>query len=282
MADQDHKWDVFISYASEDRAELAGPLAERLASFGVKVWFDKFELRIGDSLRERIDEGLSQSRYGIVILSPAFFSKHYPVRELNGLSQLEINGEKVLLPIWKDVSDQEVRKFSPPLADRVALTFDRGIDVITSEIVQKVRPDILEDVKKRLAEHISLHKTKSGHEIIRAAAQANMVTHVNEDPNNAIEVKLIGEFLQGVEEIADVHDLMTVEQRVQLGVDMTQEIERLAENGWSVYMAPVPASIVLSGKKVKMKGLAVAVVRSDCESITHREDRFFIYRKPNN
>ena len=96
--------DLFISYASEDRATVARPLAELLRALGVTVWFDEFELQVGDSLREKVDRGLAESRFGAVILSKAFFGKHYPMRELNGLAQREIEGQKVILPVWVGVS----------------------------------------------------------------------------------------------------------------------------------------------------------------------------------
>jgi len=41
-------WDAFINYASEDRIEVAQPLAKKLKEYGLKIWYDKFELRIGD------------------------------------------------------------------------------------------------------------------------------------------------------------------------------------------------------------------------------------------
>lgn len=85
-------WDVFISYASENRDAVAAPLAQSLEELGLRVWFDITELKVDDSLRERIDAGLSQSRYGVVVLSTAFFAKHWPTRELNGLAQRETEG----------------------------------------------------------------------------------------------------------------------------------------------------------------------------------------------
>jgi hypothetical protein len=42
-------FDVFISHASEDKDEIVRPLATALQSSGLSVWYDKFELRIGDS-----------------------------------------------------------------------------------------------------------------------------------------------------------------------------------------------------------------------------------------
>ena len=68
-------WDAFISHASEDKDDFVRPLADGLTECGLSVWFDEFELKVGDRLRESIDRGLSQSRFGIVVLSPHFFEK---------------------------------------------------------------------------------------------------------------------------------------------------------------------------------------------------------------
>jgi len=69
--------DVFICHASEDKDAIARPLAEALRERGHVVWFDEFELEIGDSLRQEIDRGLARSRFGVVILSPSFFEKKW-------------------------------------------------------------------------------------------------------------------------------------------------------------------------------------------------------------
>lgn len=75
LSTQIKEHDVFISHASEDKDELVRPLAEALISFGLVVWYDEFTLRIGDSLRRKIDQGLARSRVGLVVLSPSFISK---------------------------------------------------------------------------------------------------------------------------------------------------------------------------------------------------------------
>jgi hypothetical protein len=69
------RWDVFICHASEDKDNFARPLAEGLRREGLSVWFDEFTLKVGDSLRRSIDHGLGYSRFGVVVLSPAFFAK---------------------------------------------------------------------------------------------------------------------------------------------------------------------------------------------------------------
>lgn len=124
-APDDIGYDAFISHASEDKEKLVKPLAAALAKLNFRVWYDEFELIVGDSLRESIDRGLTTSRYGIVVLSKAFFSKNWPRYELNGLVAREMDGRKVILPIWHGIEKEEVLRFSPPLADKVAAMSSR-------------------------------------------------------------------------------------------------------------------------------------------------------------
>jgi hypothetical protein len=91
-----------------------------------RIWYDEFELRVGDSLRKSIDKGLLNSRFGIVVLSPAFFAKNWPQYELNSLVAREMDGEKVILPIWHGVDRDEVLEYSPALADKFALSTGRA------------------------------------------------------------------------------------------------------------------------------------------------------------
>lgn len=132
-------WDLFISHASEDKSEVATPLATAFQEMGFSVWFDAHVLEVGDSLRTSIDEGLSQSRYGVVILSPAFFRKEWTRKELNALVSLESEKRKRILPVWHNVSRDEVARFSPILADRLAVSTERGIEHVITAIVHAYR-----------------------------------------------------------------------------------------------------------------------------------------------
>ncbi len=128
---------VFLSHASEDKDDFVRPLAELLRT-DFNVWYDEYELTLGDSLLRKIDDGLKNCDYGIVVLSPSFFSKRWPQRELDGLFALETTERKVILPIWKDVKEDEVRDFSPILATRVGVSTDRGIEQVVHEIKRAV------------------------------------------------------------------------------------------------------------------------------------------------
>jgi hypothetical protein len=132
------KYDVFISYASEDKKDIAIPLANRLKEFGLTVWFDEFELTIGDSIRRSIDHGLSESQFGVVILSNNFFKKEWPKKELDGLFSRDDGKEKFILPIWHNINYFDVLNFSPILADKIAVTTDMGIDYVVNQIVKVV------------------------------------------------------------------------------------------------------------------------------------------------
>lgn len=134
------EYDVFISHASEDKDEVVRPLAHALQSDGLKVWYDEFELRIGDSLRRKIDSGLARSRFGVVVLSRAFFGKGWTNYELDGLVTRAISGEQVLLPIWHEITKQELINYSPSLADKVARsTATHTVDEIAAEITDVIR-----------------------------------------------------------------------------------------------------------------------------------------------
>ncbi|HEX8082820.1 MAG TPA: TIR domain-containing protein [Solirubrobacteraceae bacterium] len=116
--------DVFLSYASNDSAELAREVANALRHRGVKVWFDQYELRPGDSITERINEGFAASRFALVILSPAFFEERWARHELDLVLEREAQGQRVILPVWHGASHQLVSENAPLIADRVSLDAD--------------------------------------------------------------------------------------------------------------------------------------------------------------
>ena len=101
---------------------------------------DEFELKIGHSLRRKIDKGTATSRFGVVVLSPAFFGRGWPEYELNGLTTQMVSRERVLLPVRHNVTGHEVMAYSPSLVDLVALsTATHTVEAIAAEIVDVIR-----------------------------------------------------------------------------------------------------------------------------------------------
>ena len=133
--------DVFIYHASEDKDVFVRPLAEALRSENVAVWYDEFTLKLGDSIRRSLDKGLKQSRFGVVVLSEAFFNKNWPQYELDGLAEREMKGhDTVVLPIWHGVDHDDVMQYSPSLAGRKAVSTDRGIQSVVDAVLDVVHP----------------------------------------------------------------------------------------------------------------------------------------------
>ena len=136
----DHLYDVFISHATEDKDEIVRPLVKALTDRGLRMWYDESELRIGDSLRGKIDEGLAKSRFGIVVLSHAFFQKKWTKFELNALVAQEMADKAVILPIWHEITEDEIMTYSPGLTDKIARnTSDFTIDQIAQEIAEVIQ-----------------------------------------------------------------------------------------------------------------------------------------------
>lgn len=136
------QFDVFVSHAWEDR-DIARLLSESLQKAGLEVWFSGLELNPGDNLRRSIDLGTANSRYGVVIFSPAFLNleKYWTQYELDALVQVEnIDGRKTLLPIWLNVDAKDLRQVSPALAGRLAILWSEGLDSVVQQILRVVRP----------------------------------------------------------------------------------------------------------------------------------------------
>ena len=153
-----YEYDAFICHASEDKDSFVRPLANELSRRGIDVWYDEFSLKVGDSLRRSIDRGLTKSCYGIVVLSPDFFRKEWPQKELDGLTALESGLRKVILPIWHKVEKANVLKYSPILADRIAINSSHGIKQVVDELLRVIRPKnkfekLLSDAIKKWITH---------------------------------------------------------------------------------------------------------------------------------
>ncbi|NHZ86727.1 MAG: TIR domain-containing protein [Planctomycetia bacterium] len=131
---QELDYDIFISHASEDKDDFVRELAQTLVDEGWKVWYDEFTLNIGDSLRRSIDRGLSSSRFGVVVLSHHFFSKSWPQRELDALFSKFSDTEGRILPVWHDISADDVKQYSPLLSDLLAVNSNEGIKAVVSKI----------------------------------------------------------------------------------------------------------------------------------------------------
>jgi hypothetical protein len=135
------RYDAFLAFSWDDR-DIATQLAEALQGEGLDIWFAGSQLKAGDPLRRSLDRGLSRSRYGIVIFSPAFFrlQRYWTHYELDGIINSEVEGRKVLLPVWLDMTAERMRANMPSLAGRIAVHWSHGLDTVVRELTSVIRP----------------------------------------------------------------------------------------------------------------------------------------------
>lgn len=74
---------IYLAHASEDHGSIARPLAEFLMSRGIDVWLDAWEIKSGDSLKRKMEEGLGNCTHFVVLLSENSLGKAWVEREID-------------------------------------------------------------------------------------------------------------------------------------------------------------------------------------------------------
>jgi hypothetical protein len=133
--------DIFICHASEDKAKIVSPIVEALKQSDITYWFDEAEIKWGDSITQKINEGLRISQYVIVILSPAFIGKNWPERELNAVLSIEASkGEVKVLPLLVGSKKEQgdiISKY-PLINDKRYLPWDGNINNIVNALLVRL------------------------------------------------------------------------------------------------------------------------------------------------
>ncbi|MGE0499905.1 MAG: toll/interleukin-1 receptor domain-containing protein [Rhizobiaceae bacterium] len=132
--------DAFISHDSRDKDLIAEPLALQFQKFMRTVWYDEFSLQVGDSLRESIERGLTESKKCIIILTRNFLENTgWSKREYDSIFTRElVEKKKVILPVWSGVSPNDIYRFSPMLADRVAANWSDGVEEVARRLIRAI------------------------------------------------------------------------------------------------------------------------------------------------
>ena len=126
--------DVFVCHASEDKLTIVEPVTAALKQAGISYWYDDAEILWGDSITTKVNEGLKTSRYVLAVLTPSFFGKHWPERELNSVLNIEAaTGAVRLLVLLAGTTPQKsaiLRQF-PLLNDKLYVEWQgEPIDIV--------------------------------------------------------------------------------------------------------------------------------------------------------
>jgi len=136
--------DIFICHAGEDKDEIVRPMTEAFSQSGISCWYDEAEIRWGDSIVQKVNEGLVTSRYVVVVFSPAFVQKNWPQRELNAvLNQEASTGEVKVLPLLVGSEEEKRQILSqfPLLNDKRYLPWDGDLRNIVNALLSRLGPE---------------------------------------------------------------------------------------------------------------------------------------------
>ncbi len=125
-----HVGKVFISHSSADKRFVERLVAD-LAARQIPVWYDKLDLRIGESIPGSINKGLADSKYFAIVLSKAAIASKWVQEELNAATMTQVaRGGTFLLPIL--IEDCQV---PPLLAHRKFADFRNDYDSALAELL---------------------------------------------------------------------------------------------------------------------------------------------------
>lgn len=131
--------DLFLCHAWDDRGGAAKELHDLLESLGVTVWFSEKDVVLGTSLIREIDKGLSKSRIGIVLVTPALFKS----LDADGVADKELSALLAtdrVIPVAHGTTFEALRDVSPLLAARSGLsTEDSSLEDVATKIADTVR-----------------------------------------------------------------------------------------------------------------------------------------------
>jgi TIR domain len=134
-AQDSREWDIFLSYAQIDGAEVGGELCAHLQNLGVRVWFHEVVLQPGVSQARQMDRGLAKAHCGVALLTPAYVAgRFWTERELGALLD-----KSTLIPVLHGVVFNQVAEHSGILPDLVGFeTAKHSLAEIADKITEAV------------------------------------------------------------------------------------------------------------------------------------------------
>lgn len=116
------QFDVFLSHANADKQNFVDELNTSLEKLGISIFYDKKSLEWGDKWKDRILEGTKKAEFAIIVISENFFDREWTEKELNEfLNRQNRNGQKLILPIVHNISNDDLREKYPSVAEIQAI-----------------------------------------------------------------------------------------------------------------------------------------------------------------
>jgi hypothetical protein len=130
----EYSYDVFICHASEDKQKFVDGLVGALTDGGVRVWYDAKQIKWGNDYRIKMEEGMRESRFAVVIASPRL-AKEWTQREISALLNFEATyGQDRILPMVYELDHAALTRSFPFLASKRWVNASVGLASIVEQI----------------------------------------------------------------------------------------------------------------------------------------------------
>lgn len=141
-------YDFFISCASEDGLSISRELFKELNKHKFSVWFYEEQNEKDDNLYSSIDSGISSSHFGILVLTPHYFSKYISKLEFHAFLSKEMSAaRKCIIPIGHGMSPSDISKRTKLLSNHQIISSSVGVGKILERIFS-VHGEYLRSIKR--------------------------------------------------------------------------------------------------------------------------------------
>lgn len=134
-----NEYDAFLSFAVEDKESVATPLFEALESRGLHIWYSGREFKLGVSIQDQVRVGLDKSHFGILLISPHYFKTNWTQKELGALWAKERDDHQIIIPVFHNISPEEVGNHDPHLAERWSVLTSKGLGKAADKIHEHIK-----------------------------------------------------------------------------------------------------------------------------------------------
>ena len=97
---EDFSKKLFICFSAKDRYNIVQPIVYHLKNYGVNVWYDRYEMVMGDDrFKKNIEEGAGKCGYALIVLSPNTINSVCATEEINILKSRYYKKEIIVFPV---------------------------------------------------------------------------------------------------------------------------------------------------------------------------------------
>ena len=268
-----YQYDVFISHAVEDKIPVVNELDKALRQRGLDVWYSGKELNIGDELTETIYRGLDESRFGVVIISPTYLRKVWALGEFFRLKQRR---GKSVLPVFYDITPEEIGDRYPPMANLVGVSMSAGMDVVVDKlygVIKGVYPPPEPTFLERVWRYARNRRVRLGSLMVMllllgGVASYGLLSAISQGPSADRIDKEIESRIAALQHSADrhVHDFTDIPQRKPVPAAMATSLYQRFSNTKSYYRNEY--SLIMPDREIRGRRNVEMTLRQPIQEFT--------------